>query len=321
MKTDRRQELKQNQLADYLARWIEVVKPYTRLIVGVVISLVVIVVVMELFQYQSKQTIEEAWNDLHLKGLTYDRGRSEADFEVLAELASEKADQPVGQWALLSSADHRLARGVLLVLKFGGWDRGQKELQTAIQDYQVVLDKADPQGDDLPQQRALFGQARAYESRGELEEARKRYEQLIDPIEGWPEGPNARAAKERLVAIDTPAVKRFYIELKNTVESQANPLGVPIDNAKPDPLKEKSDPLKKKPDSLDPSDPLGGGDLRRLLGLPPLPSDPPAEKKPAGDDTAPDKTAPDDTTPTKPKDDDKPGSTDTVPESEPKQPK
>ena len=193
-------------------------------------------------------------------------------------MASDEADQPVGQWALVSSADHRLIRGVRMLLQFGSWDKGQEELSTAVQEYTNVLKAVDaandPQRDNLLRQRAIFGLARAHESRGELDQAKEQYQKLVDETE---QGPYARIAEKQLKAIDTPAVQRFYAELKTTISSQVNPFGTRGDATFFDKLKEKIDILK-------PPEQLGDEDTESVFGKERFPpTDPAPEKKPTTD--------------------------------------
>ena len=296
MKTERRQELKQNELSDILARWIAVVQPYSRIIVGVVIAVCVVVGLATWFEYQSRSSVEKAWADYFNEGLNIDArsGQPDADFDVLSRLAGEQADEPVGQWALVSSADLRLARGVRLLLQIGSWDMGQKELDSAIQDYTNVLkalDEADePIRDDLLRQQATYGLARAHESRNGLDEAKKQYEKLVDR---WPDGPYTSHARKQLETIDTWAAQ-LYAGLKNTVANQVNPLGG-LDS-RSNGAKEDAKP--KLPDFLklfDPSDNEHSG-LKDLL----TPSDSSPKEKPAKDDPAtpqPKQTVPASTTP------------------------
>jgi hypothetical protein len=80
----------------------------------------------------------------------------------------------------------------------------QSKLRSAIQHYQNVLEEAD---DAMLVARARFGLARAYESLGQLREAREVYEQIVGSA-----GTNAyiSVAKERLKDLDRSATKDFY---------------------------------------------------------------------------------------------------------------
>lgn len=307
MKTDRRHELKQNELADVLGRWIAVVNPYSRIIVGVVILGCVASGYWTYSKYQARLSTEEAWAKYFLEGIKIDgsSGQPDVDFDALGELADDNADQPVGQWALLSSADHRLVRGVQLLLQYRGWDKGQEELSKAIQEYTNVLKALDtindPRRGKLPRQRAIFGLARAHESRGDLDKAKEQYEKLVET-----DGPFSRVAQKRIAAIGTPATKKFYSELEATVESQSDPLDTRIDPK----LLEK---LREKIDIFQPPGPSGGEDPGPASIELPIPSaNPASEKKPAAKTT--DESKPEDPAPAPKSEDPAPVSKNPVPQ-------
>ena len=72
MKTDRRHELKQNELSDILSGWIAAVSPYSRLIVGVLIAACVIGGITIWYQYQSRSSAANAWTTYFNEGIKID---------------------------------------------------------------------------------------------------------------------------------------------------------------------------------------------------------------------------------------------------------
>ena len=61
MKTQRRHELQQNELADHLAKWLEQVKPYSKLIVGVAVVIAAVLFAVVFISNSSRRTNEAGW--------------------------------------------------------------------------------------------------------------------------------------------------------------------------------------------------------------------------------------------------------------------
>jgi tetratricopeptide (TPR) repeat protein len=109
---------------------------------------------------------------------------------------------PAGLWAEVSLADLKLGEGIESL--FREKQAAQSKLRSAIQHYQAVIDEAD---DALLVARARYGLARAYESLGQLDEARKVYEQIVGSS-----ATNAyiSVAKLRLKDLERSSTQDFY---------------------------------------------------------------------------------------------------------------
>lgn len=200
MKTQRRHELATNVLADWLGEKIEALKPYSAA-VSVTTLLVVVVIFASVMLYQRREaSTAQAWSDY------FAAIENQSPDEATDKLEAVAIDHPrsaAGLWSRLSLADTHLANGVEDLFK----DRAsaRKALDRAIDDYQAVVEQA-PR-DSLLAERATFGLAEAYESKNELEDARKQYRTLL---EGWPNGAFSALAKDRLADLDRKATKDFY---------------------------------------------------------------------------------------------------------------
>ena len=227
MKTERRHELKQNVLADALAAKIEAAKPYGRVIAGVVLAVVVIAGVMVYSNIQSRKAKDAAWTDYFIKGIPIethvagqdqpDVAQVEVDLKTLDRLANDHPSDPLGHWALLTAADQRLSTGIGNLIK-PTRSQGEEELKTAVGNYTNVLARTN---DPLFQQRALSGLARAHESLGDLAEAGKACDDLL---ERWPEGPLAAEAKAQKKRLTQKSTADFYSKLP-TLVLNAGPTG------------------------------------------------------------------------------------------------
>jgi hypothetical protein len=121
----------------------------------------------------------------------------------LIALADEAPESSAARWALL--------RAATLVYQEGLRDLpNQREtarptLQQALELFDRVLATAPP---DAPEAlMAAAGKARALESRGELDDAIKQYEEVASR---WPNTKQAEAARKRATELADPSVKKFY---------------------------------------------------------------------------------------------------------------
>jgi hypothetical protein len=244
MKTERRQELKQNELADWLARWIDKIRPYSRLISAVVIAALVGIGVVWYTQNQRQGAAEQASRTFLSKGVPQRfRGGGfliEPDFDVLDQLAKDHADEPVGKWSLLSAGNIRLQRGVKKLFR-NSPDAGKTDLENAIVYFQNLSGRAE---EPFFKRRALWGLARANESLGtkdSLSKARENYQALVDQ---FPDSSLAEVAQQRVDRLEKESVVRFYRNLpteitNNAAIAAAAPAGQPgfgdLDGAVPGP--------------------------------------------------------------------------------------
>ena len=192
MRTERRHELQTNELADYLGKWIERVKPYRNLCLGMVVAVVVIVGAIMILNTQAAQREKDAWPE-YFRATT----GTAVDLEALSRIADDHPGTQAEQWSTVSWADARLQSGVDgLVI-----DRAQstKNLQSAVDAYRR-LQQANVS--ELIHQRATLGLARAYESLGELDKARKEYRQVTGAFQAF--------AQQRAKELELGEAKEFY---------------------------------------------------------------------------------------------------------------
>ena len=200
MKTERRHELHTNALADWLGEQIERLRPYSRVAVGI---LLVIVVVLGLYTYLTTQSVaqtDKAWQRYFQ---AVDTLQQRGDPDPLTQLAqsSDFARTPVGYWSALSLADHHLNEGINQL--FNDRAAAMQSLREAINEYtQVATQTQIP----LLAERATLGIARAYESVNDLASARLAYEKLANESSGA----FSAEAQQRMQDLDQDSTKRFY---------------------------------------------------------------------------------------------------------------
>lgn len=172
MKTERRHELQQNTLADWLGRQIVWAEQNVRLII---IGLVGVVIGAGLIAYWNNSRAErrqEAWSDY--LGAMESRD-SVGQTKALESIANNASDLPPGQMADILLADMALNQGIDQLKT----DRAaaEKKLNEAKKRYSDARNAA---GDQNLKDRATLGLARFYETMGLIEEATKEYRTLAD---------------------------------------------------------------------------------------------------------------------------------------------
>lgn len=262
MKTERRHELQHNELADRLALMIEKAQPYGRVIGGAVLLVIVAIAFFAIRANATARTNAAGWDEYYV---AFNQGSE----EQLNEVAKKYPGSPVAEWSKLIASDILLGQGVDQL--FSDKSIGKSKLQDAADGYQSVLLNAKA---PLVKQRALFGLARAHESRGELPKAREQYEQLVKE---FPNCAFAGTAADRVKELDGLQTKQFY----DWFASYEPPRGTANPNSKP---------LFDLPSDIDSKESLPS-DIKLDRGGQTLPStdtllegSSPAGEKPAGDD-------------------------------------
>jgi len=218
MKGERRHELEQNQLADWLAQKIEAIKPYQNLIFGTVAVIAVLVGGYSWWVRQGTSEAEAGWDQFYLAMNRGGSGAAPADFERMAE---EYAGTRVGPWAAVMAGDLRLGRGCREL--FLDKTTANEELREAVAQYELVRNgRYSP----VLKQRATFGMARAREAQNKLDEAISLYE---DVGTTWPDGIYAEPARQRLADLKKKSTRSFYDEFKqfNPKRSLVDEPGIP----------------------------------------------------------------------------------------------
>lgn len=198
MKSERRHELQHNELADWLFRIGNQLKPYQNAVWMAVVALVVVVAAYTWWSRASATRSAQAWNDLSV-------GMNTGNMEVLSKVAEGNPGTTVGYIAALVKADILLAQGCND--RFASKVPAMRSLKDAVAGYAMVLD-----GCQTPslRERATYGLGRAKEAQGEIESATDNYQKVVDT---WPEGTYASAANERLQELKQPDTKLMLQDL------------------------------------------------------------------------------------------------------------
>ena len=211
MKTQRRHELQTNQLADWLGKQIERIRPYSTTIIAVIIGLIAIAGTYMYLNRVQRGEAQVAWNAFYL-------AINSQDAEQLRDVAVTFRDSDPGRWAQLAAADIDLATGITGL--FRDRELATRSLEQAKKDYQAVIDIATA-GTDL-YYKAQFGLAQANESLGELEAASELYEELAER-----ESAVGLAAKQRLEALKKNATRELYEALATHAPERQDDLQTP----------------------------------------------------------------------------------------------
>ncbi len=199
MKTERRHELKTNQLADSLARWIEAAKPYSRAGLALVVAAVALVFAWGYLSAQNSRRDADGWQEY------FDAFNSRDLRDTLNDTSERYAGTPAGEWSRLVLADIQLNNGTNRL--FTEKKDAREELRKAAENYQgILIESRQPMMLD----RATFGLARAHEAMGtpdKLDKARDEYRSIAKQ---WPDSPYARVAEKRAKDLDRLATKEFY---------------------------------------------------------------------------------------------------------------
>ena len=207
MKTERRHELQNNELAAWLTVRIEKIQPYLKTVLGVLILGLVIILGIFIVQNREQQATAQAWSAyFNAYGNGNDtRSRNPEEFKDVSETYPQT---PPGMWAMQSAGDLDLTSGAIQL--FRDRDAGRDELQNAVESYEKI---ATTTNDPMLKPRAIFGWGQALEALGEIEAARKKYEQVVTGAEegGEFEGSVvAELASQRVSALDQPATQAWY---------------------------------------------------------------------------------------------------------------
>ena len=134
MKSQRRHDLEKNELADWLAKKIQIVKPYQNAILGAGLLLVVAMVAYLWWFGQAAGKADEGWDEFY-RALAKSEPRP-TDFEAVIE---RYPDTDVAHWARLTAGDLRLAIGCNTL--FLDKSVANEELREAVDHYLKVREE------------------------------------------------------------------------------------------------------------------------------------------------------------------------------------
>ena len=206
MKTERRHELQTNELADWLGTKTKQIRPYARVIVGILVLTSAAIFLLSFGAVQRKKTRESAWKNLFALQVEANSSfdpLARSDYaQQLIDLSKQHEGSPVGAWALQSAGDINLALGSDLLWR--DRDAAREKFQLALENYNGALAASEH---DMLRQRSLQGLAQANEALNQLADAEGTYQQIIDK---WPGTAVAKAASERLAFLQRPSTGQFY---------------------------------------------------------------------------------------------------------------
>ena len=195
MKGERRHELEQNELADWLVDIINTVKTYKNAILAVLILSVVTIGGYTWWVRQSAAATADGWDQFY--SAFAQGGTTEFD-----QIAEQYPGTHLGHWAAVIAADLHLNIGCNLL--FFNKANANQELRHAVDHYTTVR-RQSRRGMLL--ERSTYGLARALESQGDLEQAIQRYE---DTARDWPDGAYAAASKRRADELKLQTTRQWY---------------------------------------------------------------------------------------------------------------
>jgi tetratricopeptide (TPR) repeat protein len=195
MKTERRHELQENELANWLGDKLDVLRPYSKAILGVLVLAVVALLLVNFVRGRNERMSEAGWS-AYFEAMT---GRSPEAFEEVADTYPGTA---AAGWAMQRAADLHLDEALQQL--FQDREAAAQEIEDARELLQKILDTTD---DPLLQQRATFGLAKCLEAQGDFEEAKAKYEQVVSR---WPNTTFAQLAQQRIEQIQQPATRQWY---------------------------------------------------------------------------------------------------------------
>ncbi|HEX6961055.1 MAG TPA: hypothetical protein VF175_04260 [Lacipirellula sp.] len=192
MKSEERHKLQENVLARELGTWTERVRPYTSIILTVVAGLLGVYIVASLWNSYQATRDRAAWDDYQLAVLEGD-----VEQKALRRLADSEdhAGTEMQEWALMGWADRQLLRASQLYLT------SRDEAVDRVNDVIGVYEQFASRGSNPEiRNRAQLGLARAFEMKGELDEARAHYERV--------EGALSEVADQRLRELEGEQVEK-----------------------------------------------------------------------------------------------------------------
>jgi tetratricopeptide (TPR) repeat protein len=187
MKAEKRHELEQNELADWLGEQIEAVKPYAPTL-GIVLVGGALAILLGIYLMGAGGAANaRAWS-------AYFAAFNERDPELpLEAFTKEMPNTPASLWALQSVGDINLARGSMQL--FSDREEAKKSLEKA----EVALKRVEAEATDkMLRTRAQLSLGKLYESLCKPEEAKKFYQKVTDAEKDSPVGKVAQQAVKRL---------------------------------------------------------------------------------------------------------------------------
>ena len=198
MKTERRQELQKNDLADWLASQTGNIEPLAKILIGVLLLLMAIYFISTTMSRRGKESAARSWDQFRYAA-------SEQDIDGLREIADLYPGTEAAGWGSQTAGDISLATGSMAM--YGNREKASERLKDAKDDFEIALKISETVDTPLLKQRALLGLAQANEALNEFDAAGECYEQVISD---WPDAAIANDARARLAFLRDPSTQQFY---------------------------------------------------------------------------------------------------------------
>ena len=216
MDGDRRHELEENDLAESTIAVVDRIRPHLRTIALALGGAMVALAAWTVVSSQQAATQSQSW-DACMAAL------SEGNSERLTDVIRRYPGSAAAQWSQLMMADGAIAEGTQLL--FADRERARQRLDSAIGIYTGLLAER-PRS--LIAERAVFGLAKARESLGQLEEARRGYEALVAE---YPESAVRSIAENRIAALSRESTRQWYDWFDGWKPAPAAPADKPAEPA------------------------------------------------------------------------------------------
>ena len=208
MKSERRHELQQNELAIYLDRINKSVEPYSKIIAVVVAVLVIGGIGIAFYNTQKSGLRSDATLQLLQAAATQDA-------EEMLRVSETYPDTAASAWARLYQGKLYLTQGISAL--YNDRNNAEQLLGDAEAAFRYAMSSSD---DPLLRSRANFGIARAAESLGELDRAIEAYREVVAIHES---DAMVKKAEDRIEALSNPDTKAFLAWFGDQDFSPADP--------------------------------------------------------------------------------------------------
>jgi predicted negative regulator of RcsB-dependent stress response len=196
MKSKRRHELQQNDLADWIADLIERVKPYSKIALASVVAVVVLAGGAMYLMSRASGRQASAWQE-------YLQAVNSADLKKLKDMVAANEETSAAVAASMQIGLRQLEAGNSLLLTDAS--EARVSLEDAITHFNKAREWTD---DDLVKQVATYQLARGHESLGNIDRAMSEYKELVTG--DWKDCALSKQAGERLEDLKRPSTQEFY---------------------------------------------------------------------------------------------------------------
>ncbi|TWU25050.1 hypothetical protein Pla52o_13470 [Novipirellula galeiformis] len=213
MNSERRHELQENILANYLVRINQAIEPYSRPIAVGLAALLVGGIGYAIYTSKAKEDRSQATFELMMQQA------GSQDPEGLATVAVKYPGTPAAAWAHLYQGSTLLAQGTRTL--YTNRMDAEDQLKGASKAFRNAITEG---GNELLLSRAHFGIARSEEALGELDSAIAAYKECAKIGESEE---MVKACEERIAALSNEDTKDFLVWFKDQDFSPADPSAPP----------------------------------------------------------------------------------------------